>query len=304
MLNDVSILPSHKIDAEKWDACVAANSNGLIYATTVYLNAMADNWSGLVIDDYATVMPLPWRKKYGIRYLYTPPFTQQLGIIGNIEINQTQWLQALQRFVKYGTYLFNYDNNVALHGLKVSSCNNYIIDLNGNYPAIKKRYKKSFKQNIARAAKQQLTYTNSFKVEEPIALFYQYNCLKTNHVSSSDYSRFKQLCNTLCVTGDALIRKVVNSAGEILCIVLLLKDSKRYYNLINYTSPEGRKLEANYFLYDNLLMEFAESHMLFDFEGSDLPGVKAFYESTGAVNQPYYQWQFNKLPWPINVLKR
>ena len=32
-------------------------------------------WDALVLDDYAAVMPLTWRRKYGTRYLYQPAFT-------------------------------------------------------------------------------------------------------------------------------------------------------------------------------------------------------------------------------------
>ncbi len=40
----------------------------------------AGQWDALVLDDYQAVMPLTWRSKFGIRYLYQPAFTQQTGI--------------------------------------------------------------------------------------------------------------------------------------------------------------------------------------------------------------------------------
>ena len=86
--------------------------------------------------------------------------------------------------------------------------------------------------------------------------------------------------------------------------VILLEDRNRFYNIINYTTIEGRQLKANFFLYDNLFKELSESPMLFDFEGSDLTGVKHFYKNFGAINQPYFQWHFNQLPWPLNYLKQ
>jgi hypothetical protein len=86
-------------------------------------------------------------------------------------------------------------------------------------------------------------------------------------------------------------------------IVLLLKDNKRYYNLINYTSAFGRQTEANYFLYDSLFKELAHQNMIFDFEGSNREGVKKFYEKLGVINQPYFHWHFNNLPFPLNIIK-
>ena len=64
--NANKILPSYKINKQKWDDCIKNSSNPLIYAASVYLDHMADNWDGFIADDYRLVMPVPWRKKYGI----------------------------------------------------------------------------------------------------------------------------------------------------------------------------------------------------------------------------------------------
>jgi len=62
MQASIQLLPAHQIDSKKWDTCVDKNENGLIYSQTRFLNAMADNWHGLIIGEYETVMPIPWRK--------------------------------------------------------------------------------------------------------------------------------------------------------------------------------------------------------------------------------------------------
>ena len=84
MADQIEILSSSDINKEKWNHCISTNANGLIYSTTDYLDAMAQNWHGIVINDFQAVMPLPWKKKFGILYAYTPPFMQQLGVCGEI----------------------------------------------------------------------------------------------------------------------------------------------------------------------------------------------------------------------------
>jgi hypothetical protein len=76
------------------------------------------------------------------------------------------------------------------------------------------------------------------------------------------------------------------------------------YNLMNSTTNAGRKTGANHFLFDEIFKEFAASNLVFDFEGSDIPGVKIFYEKFGAANQPYYRLHFNKLPPLIKWIKQ
>ena len=83
MKSRIHILAAKHIDKSKWNHCVNKHTNGLIYSSTDYLDAMSKNWHGLVVDDYAVVMALPGKKECGSRYGYTPACVQQLGLIGD-----------------------------------------------------------------------------------------------------------------------------------------------------------------------------------------------------------------------------
>jgi hypothetical protein len=83
-----------------------------------------------------------------------------------------------------------------------------------------------------------------------------------------------------------------------------LKDEKRIYNIASSTLPKGRTLEANHYLFDRLIHEFAGQNLILDFEGSDLPGVARFYEKFGSANQPYFFWKSNRLPAVLRWWKR
>jgi len=124
------------------------------------------------------------------------------------------------------------------------------------------------------------------------------------HVTDNDYKQLNLLMQYLEKHEQVLVRSIANTQNEVLSTVILLKDNKRYYNIINVTNEEGRKKEANYLLYDSLFKELANQEMLFDFEGSDLQGVQKFYEKFGAINQPYFHWHYNLLPKPIKWLKK
>ena len=81
-LPDIQYLPHHEIDKKRWDNVISSASNGLIYAYSVYLDHMSDHWDALVLNDFEAVMPLTWKKKFGIYYLYQPPFAACLGVFG------------------------------------------------------------------------------------------------------------------------------------------------------------------------------------------------------------------------------
>ncbi|MDP4600608.1 MAG: hypothetical protein NWS84_05650, partial [Polaribacter sp.] len=76
------------LDVEKYDLCIENSIQSRIYAFSWYLDIVADHWDVLVLNDYEAVMPLPWKKKFGLKYITQPYFCQQLGIFSKEEISE------------------------------------------------------------------------------------------------------------------------------------------------------------------------------------------------------------------------
>lgn len=298
----ISILPADQIDISKWKVCIE-NNKGLIYSGTDYLNQMTDDWCGVVINDYQSVMPLPFRKKWGITYLYTPAFTQQLGLTGNYtEEDVKAVFQAITGFAKYGDYFLHHLNPSNPGQGSFIHRNNFIIRLSRPYEEIYIGYSTNFK----RILKKQTSFSYQIKesVVESIHLHQQLIQPQTKKVTLLDYQHLSALCMLMMQKRKCICRNITDDQNNILSAAILLKDKYRLYNLVNVTSSEGKKLFANHLLMNGIINEFALSGLTFDLEGSEIPGVKEFYEKMGAINQPYYHWHFNQLPFPINILKR
>lgn len=305
MKHRIKILASKQVDTRKWDHCVASNANGLIYSSTEYLNAMAKNWHGVVIDDYAAVMALPWKRKFRIRYGYTPPFIQQLGLVGKASNEEfTRILQLFYKFFPLADVNFNFLNTNIQQLLPVIPRNNFVIDLSMGYDLIKSHYKHSLKENIRKAAHESFIYAEE-KVQEGIHMYHShYNERMKKHIKEKDYKHFSQLCESLHKNKECFARTAKNEQNEILAMAVFLKDTKRIYNIMNTTTHKGRDKEANHFLLNQVLHEFAGQPLLFDFEGSELPGVREFYEHFGPMNQPYFHYHYNGYSWPVKLLKK
>ncbi len=304
MLISVENIPAHKINREKWDACVDAAPNGLIYSRSVYLDAMCDNWNGIVLNDYETVMALPWRKKYGIKYIYDVPFIQQLGWIGEVDEKLAKpFVKALLNFCRYGTYAFNFLNNITENTSRGKQSNNYVLPLTQQYEQLQSNYKTDLNNNLKKANKFQLQY-NSDKADTAIQVYKELYKHKLSNAGALDFMNFQMLCKQLSNEHMILVRSVRDKNDEVLSIALFLKHKKHLYNIMNSTTVEGRKTEANAFLFDSLIHEFAGRDLILNFEGSDIPGVKGFYEKFGTINQPYTRIKFNNLPLPVRLFKR
>ena len=303
-MQHISIIPSTQIDTTKWNACVANNANGLIYANSFYLNHFCKNWFGLVVNNYELIFPIPTKKKLGIQYAYMPAFTQQLGFIGNLNLITTNVVNAIQNFIQYASPYLNFSNVQFAQLHNCHAKNNFILHLNQPYKNIQNGYAKTLGYSLNKANKFSLTYTIETNFAAAINAYSTYNKKNMQHVTDSDYKQLNLLMQYLERHEQVLVRSIANTQNEVLSTVILLKDNKRYYNIINVTNEEGRKKEANYLLYDSLFKELANQEMLFDFEGSDLQGVQKFYEKFGAINQPYFHWHYNLLPKPIKWLKK
>ncbi len=304
MKMEIRLLPAAQIDVVKWDRCVQQHNNGLLYSTTTYLNALCPNWEGFIVNDYKAILALPTRKKWGIRYAYTPPFIQQLGIIGETDAVVTaDLLKLIQDTISYADIHFNFSNTSLLEQVPVTRRTNLVIPLDQPLAQIRALYTNDLKENIRKASSQTLLYTNA-GLHEAFAHFQKQYAARMKQILPSDYNNFLRLCEQLQARGQCFVRAVTSAEKELLAITLFLKDDRRIYNLMNTTLPAGRDKEANHFLLDNVISEFAGQPLLFDLEGSDLPGVKKFYTSFGAENQPYFHYHYNGLPWPLRWLKR
>ncbi|MDB5197086.1 MAG: hypothetical protein JWP88_1457 [Flaviaesturariibacter sp.] len=307
MAASITYLKHAEIDKIRWDACITESCN-LIYAKAFYLDAIATDWQALTDKDYNWCFPITHRKKWGIRYIYQPPFLQQLGVFSKpgVKPPYEDIIDYLQQIYPFCESNWNYSTNMELLLSKVSihSATNFILNLNNTYEAIRANYHSLHLKNIKLSSRSDLQYLPYEDLESVINSYKMHYGTRIAHVKQADYDRFLKLCYVALKRGQIICRQVVNKRGNQLATVLLLKDESRLYNIMNVTTAEGRTVCANHYLWDTLIHEFAGQPVLLDFEGSDLPGVKSFYEKFGAFNQPYFQIKYNRLPRLLRLLKK
>lgn len=303
----IQFLKNHEIDRQQWDECIHLSVNGLIYARSFYLDNIAEGWSALIGENYDWVLPLTIKRKYGISYLYQPAFTQQLGIFSkaNVIVPYNTIIQYLQKHYSFWEISWNYGTPAIFTTLPihVKAANNFILELSASYESTAANYHNDLIRNLKRSIRFQHIYRVTNDYNKSIELYREYYGKRMPHVKENDYKGFCQICSYATKKDMIICREAVNEQGALMASALLLFDGKRLYNLMNTTTVAGRRTEANHFLLNAIIEEFSGKQILLDFEGSDLPGVKSFYENFGAVNQPYFMVKYNHLPWPLNRLK-
>lgn len=304
-------LKHNKIDKTKWDCCIKESKQAVIYGESAYLDYMAGEWDALILGDYEAVMPLCFKKKWGIRYLYQPAFTQQGGIFSALQIDSNlieSFLQVCKEYFLFAEINMNFGNDTIIeisdNQFISRPCNNYLLDIRDSYKNISSNYQPYFAERIRRAEKHKLTYREQHSIGEATQLFRSLYENRMKSVFKSDWINFNKLCLHYDKQDSVIVRSVTSySSGDILAMILLFKDNQRIYNIMSSVTENGKKLLANYFLYDQVIMEFSQQGLILDFEGSDLPGVSYFYEKIATTNQPYYFVKYNNLPFPLNLFK-
>ncbi len=293
-------LRNDQIDKEQWDRCIGRSENGLIYARSYFLDAMTDNWDGVVLGDYEAVFPVPWRSKMTIRYVYPPFFIQQLGLIGSgrdLPLDET--LHLVRKHFRFGECLLNFKNTVGSERRT-----NYILSLQQDHDTLSSAYYPNLRYDLRKAAASGLSYEVSNDPESITNMYKRNYGERLPHVKDKDYDRLRSLFSCLLQNRGLVVRISRDGAGDLVSGLICLRDDKRLYLIVTASTPGGRYSKAMHMLLDNLIREFSSSHLILDFEGSDIPGISHFYRSFGSHDQPYFFYRWNDLGFPLNLFKK
>ncbi len=303
--NHISYLKRKDIDLKKWDDCIAKAGNGLIYANSIYLDAMAENWDALVQNDYEAVMPLTWKKKYGICYLYQPFLCAQLGVFGN-ELSKdlvNDFLKAVPKQFRYWDIYLNHQNNFINDDYSLYQRNNFVLPLNKPYELLAKNYRENIHRNIKKANNTGCSIKKDFAVAEVTNIAKEQMHGFAN-ISDKDFERFEKLYQQLHLSKQAITYGVVNAKEELLASCVFTFSHNRAYYILVGNHPVGKTLGASHMLIDAFIKDHAEKNMILDFEGSDIRNLAFFYSSFGAVEEKYAAIKLNRLPFYLKWLKK
>lgn len=304
----VQYLQRRAIDEVRWNQCIAAADNGLIYACSWYLDNMAQQWDALVLGDYQAVMPLPWRKKYGIYYLYQPYFMPALGVFGSAgNPDITGFLQSIPPKFRYWDIDINetcpLSTTLTDHSLYTTRRSNLLLQLHDDYAGVSSRYSRLAKRSLAKAQQHNLTIVRNHPPEHIISL-YQKDYHKAHpNITDQDYRSLLNCCNIAAEKHLLHAYTACTPEGEVVAYYLVLHDTRFVYSLIGGSTVKGKTMGAFYLLTDAAIHDHAGSGRVFRFEGSDLPGIAFFNQQFGATPIWYEHLIRNRLPFPLCYFK-
>lgn len=291
----IKYLKRNQIDIQKYDTCIELAINSRIYAYSWYLDIVADNWDALVLNDYEAVMPLPWKEKYFIKYIYPPAWTQQLGVFSKLELDAQLvkcFIDIIPRKFKKITIQFNSGNDLSL--FKTEKRVNYVIELNKEYKDIYIHYRKDRKKDLKKSNEIQLSVIKEFDFD---ILLQVYRLAFPNlNFDQKDFISLSKLLN-FCNSSGFGFQRTIYLETKAIGSAFFLQLNNRIYYLFGASIEGGKKYGVTTFNIDLTIKEFSNKNFVFDFEGSMMPGVKEFYKSFGGNEEVFliYEQRFRLL---------
>ncbi len=285
---NIDIINRSQLDTKKYDACVASSELPMLYAFSAHMDIVARRWKVVVLGDYDMVMPIVYnRKLLGLPQVYHPYYAQQLGAFGRYQRDVVVVKAMLEKvakvYVRVSMQLNAANPLPKIKGWNFKQRTNYELDLSRPYATIQKGYRKGHKSSIKSSKSMNYMEQGSLSADAFAKIMAGWSVM----------IGLGQLMDLVALYGLDSIHIARLNNGEIGALGFFprlshfVTDKERIIYMVGYTTEAGRKAFSGHFLIDSVIESNAETNAIFDFEGSELPGVASFFKGFGPVNHPY-----------------
>ncbi len=298
-------LKREEINDNQWNKCIKESFNGIVYGYTWYLDLVCEHWEALVDQHYETVMPITFKKKFGIPYLFQPLFTQQLGVFSQNLLNEQiveKYIAAIPsryKFIEINLNSFNkISDNSTIHRKYRTT---YQLDLIGDYTSLYKNYATNTKRNLKKALAKQITIVENLSPNELLKLKRENQRVP---LTEDNLSLLMRIVTNAVRFKIANIYGAYNSENTLCAACCFITSHNKTIMLLAVSNEEGKMNGAMSQIINTHIKHNVEKSLILDFEGSDIPGLARFYSGFGAIPCKYMQIKINRLPWLVKWLKR
>lgn len=176
------------------------------------------------------------------------------------------------------------------------------ISAGQDFDTIRSRYSRLVRRKLKLSAEEGVVIQKTNQIKTVIDFYKKEYHTQHPAITGNDYDRLIAACNTALLKGH-LNAYTATKADVLLGAYLVLKDRCFYYSLLGGSNEEGKQIGAFYALTDAALRDCAAEQLVFRFEGSDIPGIAFFNSQFGAEPHYYLHLKYNRLPFPVNLLK-
>ena len=275
------------INEEAWDAAVASDPTPLPYWLHWWLDAATDrSWEGLVVDDYRAVLALPRLRRLRVMPVYIrPPYTQQLGPYGQwTDEDVTALLRAVPNLPQIALPLR--PSLSAAHvpeGYTTRRRINYVLDLSPDFPTVVRGFSKRMRSYVRKHSADTLQLADRREVVQ----LCQERLGGRGGVRDYHFARLDNLVRACMERHHGQLYQLLED-GELLCAGFYPEFNGRTFNAAAASTELGlQRRGMTRMLAQVMRQRSGVAGAAFDFEGSELPGVKEYFASFGGQDEGY-----------------
>lgn len=274
-----------QLDEEKYNHCISNSSESLVYAYSWYLDIVCDNWGVFVLDDYKAVMPVPFRKKYLIKYAHPPLWVLQLGIFSSEKEMSTEvFIKAIKKKFRFIELRLNHQNEFSESNTEERHFQELMLDK--SMEDIRKLYQSDRRKDLKKADKFGLIKKWNDDSQHLIQLFQDNVGKRTPEIKPKDYSNLKKLIQK-CIGKDQGEILSIYEKDQLVASAFFLKHQKTATILCSSTDFNNRNNGANTFLIDTAIQKYQADFEVFNFGGSSMSSIAKYFFSFGAKDIRY-----------------
>lgn len=297
MSRAIKLLKREEIDDKLWNGCVHFAVNSLPYGYTWYLDNIAENWEGLVLDEYQAVFPLVWKEKMGVKYIHTPPLARQLGLYAMnppAPAMMQKFVDAIPAEYKDVQVNLNALNSIDLAGFRFEERQYHILDLQPIHSELTGAYSDALTAKLKAAYNNGMNIKSGLKPEPVVELFEKRH--KLPEAQRHTLHRLIYKAEHYSIGQSVGVYK-----DEVLLAAAFFMFNQYYLHLlVGSATEQGSKLGAYELLIDHMIRTNAGSRKVLDFGGLNRLNI---HDGFGTQAVDYWQMRQKKVPWYLQFIK-
>ncbi len=275
-----------------------AVSGHLPYLLPAYLDVLVPDWALLQVGEH--YFPLPVRRVLGFRLLEQPLLTQRFALVSASDTAPPPYaelLQYLQAHFQHIDLCLDTTGLVLAPGWQQQERVTYRLDV----PASSELLYTGYNNHLRRILKKPVDLELRKDIDLTAFLpFLRRHLNEKTRLPASFYTKAEAL-----LLSPALKWHLYGafSGQELVAACAILHTGKQAYYQLAASAPAGKEQNAMHLLVNRVLEDLCGQGILFDFEGSMIPGLQRFYGGFGAKPYLYTRVSHSRLPWPLSRWK-
>lgn len=296
----IKVLKYSDIDFVKYTGTLRNSAQYKYSAEKDFLDITSDkNWDLLVFGNYEAVMPLPFIKKMGLKFIANPKLCQQIGIFSEEDIvarNDAILDYFIAKF-NIAYYAFNDTNSFTKPLLERR---NYLIFPN-DYEKVKQKYspKRKRKLRIDEEVMRRARFSDYVEFAEAKNFISKYF---VGAAKVKDEKAFIDIFERLALTKNLAFYGFYLD-DELINLIAIYIGSRSVALLGTFNNREFIKISGSSYIIDKAIEANIQSK-IFDFEGSEVPSIEEFFRGFRPELRPYKVIRNSKIDIVKNLILR